>query len=130
MRTFSRQLILSSQHPPVKAAQNPAQQAAAPSSTEQQETKQAAAKQRLMPRNATSCTIVQPAKVELDGLERCHQTSGKSNILPQGGTVCGTVDAQNPPLDPQLQLLIERWPCLAYSSRLPAWQCDPAWCGI
>jgi len=42
-------------------------------------------------------------------LERCHQTSGKSNILPQGGTV----DAQNPPLDPQLQLLIERWPTLS-----------------
>ena len=35
----------------------------------QQETKQAAAKQRLMPRDATDCTIVQPVKVELDGLE-------------------------------------------------------------
>ena len=35
----------------------------------QQETKQAAAKQRLMPRDATGCFLVQPAKVELDGLE-------------------------------------------------------------
>ena len=35
----------------------------------QQETKQAAVKQRLMPRDATGCTIVQPVKVELDGLE-------------------------------------------------------------
>jgi hypothetical protein len=31
----------------------------------------------------------------------------------QGGTVCGTADAQKPPLDPQLQLLIERWPTLS-----------------
>ena len=66
-----------------------------------------------MPRDATGCTIMQPAEVELDGLERGHQTSGKSNILPQGGTVCGTADAQNPPLDPQLQLLIQRWPTLS-----------------
>ena len=37
----------------------------------------------------------------------------KSETPVQGGTVCGTVDAQNPPLDPQLQLLIERWPTLS-----------------
>ena len=66
-----------------------------------------------MPPNATGCLLLQPAKVELDGLEQGDQTSGKSNILPQGGTVCGTADAQNPPLDPQLQLLIERWPTLS-----------------
>jgi len=78
-----------------------------------QETKQAAARERLMPRDATGCRSVQPAEVELDGLERCHRTSGKSNILPQGGTVSGTADAQNPPLDPQLQLLIEAWPTLS-----------------
>jgi hypothetical protein len=57
-------------------------------------------------------------QVELDGLDGCHQNSGKSNILPQGGTVCGTADAQNPPLDPQLQLLIERWPTLSQQQQI------------
>ena len=66
-----------------------------------------------MPRDATGCFLVQPAQVELDGLEQGGQTSGKRNILPQGGTVCGPADAQNPPLDPQLQLLIERWQALS-----------------
>ena len=67
MKTFGRQLNLNGQEPPVKAAQ--AQQAAAPSSTEWQETKQAATRERLMPRDATGCFLVQPAQVELDGLE-------------------------------------------------------------
>ena len=97
----------------MKAAQNPAQQAAAPSITERQETKQAAARERLMPPNATGCFLVQPAQVELDGLEQGGQTSGKSETPVQGGTVCGTADAQNSPLDPQLQLLIERWQALS-----------------
>ena len=83
--------------------------AAAADSTERQETKQAAAKQRLLPRDATGCNGLQPAEVELDGLEQGHQASGKSNILPQGGTV----DAENSRLDPQLQLLIQRWPTLS-----------------
>ena len=52
-----------------QAAQNAAQQAAATASTEQQETKQAAAAERLMPRDATGCLLLQPAEVELDGLE-------------------------------------------------------------
>ena len=52
-----------------QAAQNAAQQPAAPSSTERQETKQAATAERLMPRDATGCFLVQPAEVELDGLE-------------------------------------------------------------
>ena len=52
-----------------KWSQNPAQQAAAADSTTQQETKQAATRERLMPRDATGCFLVQPAQVELDGLE-------------------------------------------------------------
>ena len=44
-------------------------QPAASSGTEQQETRQATASGWLMPRDATGCMIVQPVKVELDGLE-------------------------------------------------------------
>ena len=69
MKAFGRQLNLNGQEPPVKATQNPAQQAAAADSTEWQETKQAATRERLMPRDATGCFLVQPAQVELDGLE-------------------------------------------------------------
>jgi len=56
---------------------------------------------------------MQPAEVELDGLERCHQTSGTSNICAEGSAKSSALLAENLPLDPQLQLLIQAWPTLS-----------------
>ncbi len=66
-----------------------------------------------MPRDATGCRSVQPAEVELDGLEQGDQASGKSNICVEGSAKSSALLAQNLPLDPQLQLLIDVWPTLS-----------------
>ena len=66
-----------------------------------------------IPLVAAPCTLTDVAAVPPRGVEQRDQTSGKSETPVQGGTVCGTADAENSPLDPQLQLLIERWPTLS-----------------
>ena len=66
-----------------------------------------------IPLVAAPCTLTDVAAVPPRGVEQGDQASGKSETPVQGGTVCGTADAQNPPLDPQLQLLIQRWPTLS-----------------
>jgi hypothetical protein len=63
--------------------------------------------------DGTIGTLTILTQVPPRGVEQRDQTSGKSETPVQGGTVCGTADAQNPPLDPQLQLLIEAWPTLS-----------------
>jgi hypothetical protein len=56
---------------------------------------------------------VQPAEVELDGLERSDRTSGTSNICFEGSAKYSALSAEPLPLDPQLQLPIEAWPTLS-----------------
>gem|GEM_PF-3211015 len=78
-----------------------------------QETKEARENRAVLQPLAAECETLPSSEVPPRGVEQRDQTSGKSETPAQGGTVCGTADAQNPPLDPQLQLLIERWPTLS-----------------
>ena len=66
-----------------------------------------------MPRDATGCFLVQPAQVELNGLEQGDQTSGTSNICAEGSAKSSALSTEMHHLDPQLQLLIEAWPTLS-----------------
>ena len=96
-----------------KVAQNAAQQVAATGGTNSQETKEAQENRAVLQPLAAECETLPSSQVPPRGVEQRDQTSGKSETPVQGGTVCGTADAQNPPLDPQLQLLIEAWPTLS-----------------
>ncbi|HIA17914.1 MAG TPA: hypothetical protein EYN70_00565 [Planctomycetaceae bacterium] len=46
-------------------------------------------------------------------IDYLEKTPGNSSAGPQGDAESGAQLAQNPPLDPQLQLLIEHWPTLS-----------------
>ena len=67
----------------------------------------------VLPGSAASCGPLPQEKVEDRGLEPVRYSPGETAVSPQGGAQCGAVDAENSPLDPQLQLLIERWPNLS-----------------
>ena len=88
-------------------------QVAAWSGTNSQETKEARGNRAVLQPLAVGCETLPSSQVPPRGVEQRDQTSGKSETPAQGGTVCGTADAQNSPLDPQLQLLIQRWPTLS-----------------
>ena len=53
-----------------------------------------------MPRDATGCFLVQPAQVELNGLEQGDQTSGTSNVCIEGSAKSSALCAENHSLDP------------------------------
>ena len=88
-----------------KVAQNAAQQVAATGGMNSQETKEARENRAVLQPLAAGCETLPSSEVPPRGVEQRDQTSGKSETPVQGGTVCGTADAQNPRLDPRLQLL-------------------------
>ena len=94
-------------------AQNTSQQPHAEKRKEQQETKQAPAGQGLVRRNAATCQNMQVNQVAGTGFEQVQQTLGNSSACAQGGAKSSALCAENRSLDPQLQLLIERWPTLS-----------------
>jgi len=56
---------------------------------------------------------VPQSKVEDRGLEPVRYSPRITAVSDHGNAKSGALLAQNPPLDPQLQLLIERWPTLS-----------------
>ena len=51
--------------------------------------------------------------MERTGFEQVQQTAGNSSACAQGGAKSGALLAETHSLDPQLQLLIERWQALS-----------------
>jgi hypothetical protein len=77
------------------------------------ETKQAPAQQGLVRRNAATCQSMQVTQVAVTGFEQVPQTPGNSNVGLQSGAQSGALSTGMHHLDPQLQLLIDRWPTLS-----------------
>ena len=94
-------------------AQNAAQQAAAPLRTEPQKRQKPLLLQGLY---ASGCGTMPHGANTPSGEDRIR-TKGTNPENEQDSVLSAAksaaVDAENPPLDPQLQLLIERWPTLS-----------------
>lgn len=56
-------------------------------------------------------------QVEDSGLERPQETSGKTQFSGGGGAESGAVDARTPTADPELDVVIARWPALSAETR-------------
>ena len=66
-----------------------------------------------MRRHAATCQNVQVTQVAGTGLEQIDDLSGTSNICAEGSAKSSALSTETHSLDPQLQLLIQRWPTLS-----------------
>ena len=57
--------------------------------------------------------ILKNTLVAEEGLEQINDLSGTSNICAEGSAKSSALSTETHSLDPQLQLLIERWPTLS-----------------
>ena len=58
-------------------------------------------------------SVFKNTQVAGTGFEQVQQTPGNSSACPQSGAKSGALLAENLPIDPQLQLLIDAWPTLS-----------------
>ena len=58
-------------------------------------------------------SVLENTLVAEEGLEQINDLSEASNICAEGSAKSSALLAENLPIDPQLQLLIERWPTLS-----------------
>jgi hypothetical protein len=100
-----------------KATQNAAQQIAATGGTDSQETKEARenrAQGASEQHAANTChSVPKGTKYPLGESNSWVVSRGKREVQDSGSAESAADCTFNPPLDPQLQLLIERWPTLS-----------------
>jgi hypothetical protein len=92
-----------------KALQNALQHPAVLPRTGSQATLPADEKTPVLQGFAAGCEVVQSGRVEDRGLEPGPSSSGKTSLSQQGNAESNAFSGD----DPQLQLLIERWPTLS-----------------
>ena len=95
-----------------KATQNTTQHPAAPTGTAPQNPSTSREKQPFMRKTATTCVVVQLSEVPPRGVELSDDSPRNTPGDSQGGTVCGTPDADCRLTDADLRSIIESWPDL------------------